>query len=174
MSVLWSLFVGFARIGTLGFGGGPSMLPLLQAECVGSGWISDEEFLEGLAVGSALPGPIATKMAVYVGWHTAGAAGALVAALGVILPSAVLMVSLGAVVLRYRAHPAVAGALTAIKPAVIGLLAFVAWELAPGAITGTVGLGVALGAFSLMAFAKVHPGAVIVIAAALGAVALRP
>jgi chromate transporter len=171
--VLWSLFIGFARVGTLGFGGGPSMLPLLQVECVSSGWVSNEQFLEGLAVGSALPGPIATKMAVYIGWHVAGPLGAVVATLGVVLPSAVLMASLGAFVLRYREHPAVSGALTALKPAVIGMLAFVAWDLGAGVLTGAVPVALAAGAFALLAWVDVHPAVVIGLAACTGAVFLR-
>ncbi|MFT4626939.1 MAG: chromate transporter [Myxococcota bacterium] len=171
--MLLSLFLGFARVGLLGFGGGPSMLPLLQAECVGNGWLTDEEFLEGLAVGSVLPGPITTKMAVYVGWHQAGALGATSAALGIVLPSAVLMATIGAIVLRYREHPIMHGALNGVKPAVVGMLAFVAWDLAPTAVVGGTSAALALAAFVALAFGKVHPGLVIVAAAALGAVIAR-
>ena len=96
------LFWGFTKVGLLGFGGGPSMLPLMQREVVGSGWLSDEEFLEGLAVGNALPGPIATKMAVYVGWDEAGPLGALAALAGVIAPSAGLMLALAVVLIKFK------------------------------------------------------------------------
>ncbi len=166
------LFMGFARVGLFGFGGGPSMIPLMQAECVGAGWVTEEEFLEGLAAGNALPGPIATKMAVYVGWSESGVLGALAAVVGVTLPSVLLMGLVSAFVLRYREHPVVAGALAGVKPAVVGMLAFVAWDLAPSGITGVAGAVVAVLAFAALV-AKVHPGLVMVGAMGLGAVAFR-
>ena len=134
--IVAEIFWGFARVGVLGFGGGPSMIPLMQAECVDSGWVTEEQFLEGLALGNALPGPIATKMAVYVGWQEAGAPGLLAAVLGVTLPSLVLMGALTVLFFRLREQPVIAGILAGVKPAVIGMLAFVAWDLAPTGITG--------------------------------------
>lgn len=162
---LWGLFLGFARVGLFGFGGGPSMLPLMQGECVRSGWVSDEQFLEGLAIGQALPGPIATKMAVYVGYTEAGLPGALAALAGVVLPSVVLMVAISTVLIRYREHPVIAAALRGVKPAVVGMLAFVAWDLAPTGVQGAGTAAIALLAFAALV-AKVHPA--IVMAAAMG------
>ena len=76
----WNLFVGFFRIGILGFGGGPTMIPLVHAECVKKyGWITDDEFSDVLAMGNALPGPIATKMASYIGYKVKGLIGASIA-----------------------------------------------------------------------------------------------
>ncbi|MCB9674157.1 MAG: chromate transporter [Alphaproteobacteria bacterium] len=166
------LFLAFARVGLFGFGGGPSMLPLMQQECVGNGFVTDEQFLEGLAVGNSLPGPIATKMALYVGWHDAGALGAAAALFGVLAPSSVLMGLLAGVLIQNRENPYVAGALKGVKPAIVGMLAFVAYDLAPTGITGWVG-----GILAVLAFAalvgKVHPGLVILVAAIFGALALR-
>lgn len=167
-----ALFMGFARVGTFGFGGGPSMIPLMQTECVGAGWLTEEQFLEGLAVGNALPGPIAVKMAVYVGWHEAGAGGAAAALIGVTAPAVVLMLALSVVLLKYREHPVVAAALKGVKPAVVGMLAWVAWDLAPAGITGIGGAIVAVLAFAALV-AKVHPGFVMVGALTIGALAFR-
>lgn len=167
-----ALFWGFARVGLLGFGGGQAMIPLMQAECVGRGWITEEQFLEGLAAGNALPGPISTKMALYVGWLEAGPLGALAAVTGVLAPSAILMLGLTAVILRYREHPMVAGALRGVKPAVVGMIAWVAWDLAPSGITGAAGAVLAVAAFGALV-ARVHPGFVMVGAMAFGAIALR-
>ncbi len=166
------LFLGFARVGVLGFGGGPAMLPLLQAECVGSSWVTEAEFLEAVAIGSALPGPIAVKVAVYVGWQVCGPLGALVALVGIISPGALLMVAVGSVLARYREHPAVVGALRGVKPAVVGMLAFVAWDLAPAGITGAAGAVLALAGFAALV-AGAHPGMVIAVAAIVGGLALR-
>lgn len=148
------------------------MIPLMQAECVGAGWISEAEFLEGLALGNALPGPIATKMALFVGWQTAGVSGAFAAILGVLLPSLAMMTVLMAVVVRYKEHPAMVGVLKGIKPAVIGMLAFVVWDLAPTGITGVGTAMLALVAFGALVL-KVHPATVMVAAMCLGAVVWR-
>jgi len=170
---LVGLFWGFARVGTFGFGGGPSMIPLMQAECVRAGWVTDEQFLEGLAAGSALPGPIATKMALYVGYVEAGPLGAAAAVLGVLLPSLVLMGALTGVLVRYREHPYVAGALSGVKPAVVGMLAFVVWDLGPSGVTGLATACLAVLAFAALV-ARVHPGIVMVLALLVGALAFRP
>ena len=167
-----ALFVGFARVGLFGFGGGPSMIPLMQRECIDSGWVTEQQFLEGLAVGNALPGPIASKMAVYVGWLDGGWLGALAALAGVVLPSALLMSVLAGVVLRYREHPWMIGALKGVKPAVIGMLAFVAWDLAPAGIVGASGAAVAGLAFAALIL-RVHPAFVLLGALALGAIFFR-
>ena len=104
------LFYGFGRVGLFAFGGGPSMIPLMQEECVEkAGWVTREEFLDALALGNALPGPIAVKMAVLVGFKTEGLLGALAALLGVAGPAVLLMLGLSAVYLRFRDQPAVAG-----------------------------------------------------------------
>lgn len=148
------------------------MIPLMQAECVNAGWVTDEQFLEGLAVGNALPGPIATKMAVYVGWHEAGTPGLLAALLGVTLPSLVLMAVLSGVLLAYREHKVVAGILSGVRPAVVGMLAFVAFDLAPAGIIGWGGALLAVASFAALVM-KVHPALVMISAMALGGLFFR-
>ena len=149
------------------------MIPLMKSECVdGRGWLTHEQFLDGLAVGSALPGPIAAKMSIYVGLQVAGAPGALVAFLGVMLPGALLMSLVASVLLRYRDAPAVSGAMAAVQPVVIGLLAWTAISLVPDGVRGGVGILFALGALGAMAL-KVHPAVVILVAMGLGAAFLR-
>jgi chromate transporter len=166
------LFLGFARVGLLGFGGGQASIPLMETECVDSGWVTHEQFLEGLAAGNALPGPISTKMALYVGWHEAGWSGAAAAFAGLTLPSSVLMLALSALIIRYRDHPVVEGGLRGVKPAVIGMLVFVAYEMAPAGLTSAATAMLAVGAFALLWF-RVHPGLVMIGALSLGALVLR-
>lgn len=168
----WQLFQAFFRVGLFGFGGGPSMIPLMQAECVGAGWVTDEQFLEGLAVGNSLPGPITTKMAMYIGYNEAGWGGAFFATVGLLIPSTVLMALLVTFLLRYREHPYVAGALRAVKPVVVGMLAWVAWDLAPSGVRDLTTALLAVIAFVALV-GKMHPALVIASAAAFGALALR-
>jgi chromate transporter len=149
------------------------MIPLMQAECVNAGWVTEEQFLEGLAAGNALPGPIATKMAVYVGWNEAGVAGLFAAVIGVTLPSLILMAVFSSLLLRYRDHRLVVGALAGVKPAVIGMLAFVAWDLAPAGITGVGSAILAVVAFVALVM-KLHPAVVMVGAMMIGGLLFRP
>ncbi len=148
------------------------MLPLIEAECVGAGWVNKDQFAEGLAAASALPGPIATKMAVLVGYQEAGVGGAVAAVSGVVLPSAVLMGVLGAWLMQHRDNRWVAAALAGVKPAIVGMLAFVAWDLAPVGVTSAGTALVAVAAFVALVY-KVHPAAVIVASVAFGVLVSR-
>jgi chromate transporter len=163
-----ALFIGFFRVGLLGFGGGPSMIPLMQRECVGAGFVSDDLFLQGLAAGNALPGPIALKMAWFVGYHHAGLVGALSALIGVTAPGVGLMAALGGVMLRYRHLPWMAAAIQGAKAATVGMLFWIAWDLAPTGVRGWLGVLFAVLAFAALV-AKVHPAVVMVAAMVVGA-----
>lgn len=148
------------------------MIPLMQAECVGAGWVSEVEFLEGLAVGNALPGPIAVKMAWYVGVSESGVLGGLAAVAGVVTPSVFLMAVLGALVMRYRQSPALSGALAGARPAVVGMLFFVALDLAPAGIGSLSAALIAVATIGAL-WMRVHPGFVMLLAMAVGMVVFR-
>src|SRR5690554_1661090 len=95
------IFLAFFIPNILGYGGGPAIIPLIEAEVVGNyGWMSAQEFAETLGLGNALPSPIATKIAGYIGYNVAGVTGALVAIIATVIPSLLLM--LGALGLLYR------------------------------------------------------------------------
>jgi chromate transporter len=171
--VLLELFWTWLKVGAFGFGGGPGMIPLMKAECVDSqGYLTEAQFLDGLAASSALPGPIAAKMSIYVGMETASWPGAVVAFIGVMLPGVALMSVVAALVLRYREHPAVGGAMSALQPVVIGLLAWTVISLIPGGIKTWQG-GILAGAALIAMALKVHPAIVIVAAIGIGAFWMR-
>ena len=145
------------------------MLPLMQAECLGAQWVTEEQFIEGLAVGNALPGPISTKMAVFVGWKVAGFWGACSALIGVVVPTALLMGLLGAFVIEYRENRWVAAALRGVKPAVIGMLFWVAFALAPAGISGLRPFVLAIAAFAALS-GGLHPAIVMLCSIVIGVV----
>jgi chromate transporter len=77
---LWNLFVAFFRASYLGFGGGPAIIPLIQAEAVDNyHWMTNSQFTDSIAVANALPGPIATKIATFIGYQVASWPGVIVA-----------------------------------------------------------------------------------------------
>ena len=181
MSELWALFYGFAKVGLFGFGGGPSMIPLIQVEVVEvRAWLSAREFVDAFAFGNALPGPIATKLAGYVGYQVAGIPGALAGLFGVSAPTILAMVGLASFYARHRSNPAVANFLGGVRPVVVALLLLVVWDFmpstfgAPGAWLGNWPFWLILAlALVLSLRFRLHPALLIVAGGLVGAVFLR-
>lgn len=177
MSDLLDLLVSFARAGLFGFGGGPAMIPLIQAEVVElRGWLTPAEFLDAFAFGNALPGPIATKLAGYVGFTVAGWGGALVALLAIALPTLVLMVALMGLAQHPRFAKLIERMLFGVRPVVVALLAVVVWDfwsaaLAPSEtpIGGSLTLYAIMGLALLLALrTRLHPAWLILAGGAVG------
>lgn len=125
----WDLFVGFLRSTMLGYGGGPSTIPLVHKEVVNRyQWMTDDEFADVLALGNTLPGPIATKMAGYIGYKVAGIWGMITALTATILPTVFIMIGLLSFLYRFKGSPYVAGMTTAVKPIVAVMLLVIAYD----------------------------------------------
>lgn len=168
------LLVAFARSGVLGYGGGPSVIPLIRYEAVENyKWMNDEEFGDILAMANALPGPIATKMAAYIGYRVKGIWGATVAILAHILPSVLAMVLLLSLLYKLKGSPVVKGMISAIGPVIGVMLAVMTYEFVVKSKKAmgwkNAGLLLVL-ALVLLEALGIHPALVIVIfvAAALG------
>jgi chromate transporter len=125
----------FFGVGAFSFGGGLSMLAFMQDQVVNQlHWLTDREFLDGLALGQLTPGPI-LMVAAFVGYKLAGVTGALVAALAIFLPSFVLMLSILPWMARTKEWRWMKAALKGIGPAVIGLLVVALGQMLPAAVT---------------------------------------
>lgn len=97
MKILWDMFLTFARIGGLTFGGGYAMLPMLQREVVEKHrWATEEELADYYAIGQCTPGIIAVNTATFIGYRQAGIAGGIFATLGVVFPSLVIVTIIAA------------------------------------------------------------------------------
>lgn len=119
------IFIAFFRSGILGYGGGPSTIPLVHREVVGHfKWMSDEEFADVLAIGNTLPGPIATKMAGHIGYQVGGVAGLFNAIIATVLPTVVGMIALIGLLSNYRESSIVTGMTHAVTP-VVGIMMLV-------------------------------------------------
>lgn len=169
MSVALELLISFTKVGTLAWGGGPGMLPLMQAEFVESrGWMTEQELVDALAAGYALPGPIATKMAVFIGWEQGGALGVVASLVGIVLPSALMIGVVLALYTSFKDNPRVEGMMRLVRPVILALLTWMVLQIAPKAVMSwqtAVLAGVAL----VLLFLKVHPAWLIVGAAGAGA-----
>lgn len=168
---LWDLLISFAKIGVVAYGGGPSMVPIIKAEIVERrGWIDTDGFMDTLAIGNALPGPIVTKVAAAIGYHKAGWCGAVVAVLGIILPSAVAILVLLGFVSMIRDNPMVDSMLKGLRPVVVAMLAYAAWDMAPNALKEYKTVAIGIVALGLMIFSPIHPALIIVAGAIVGTV----
>lgn len=121
--------LAFFRIGMLGFGGGPSSIPLVHQEVVKKyEWMTDDEFGDTLALANTLPGPIATKMAGYVGYRVAGVWGLLNALLASVIPTVVLMIAFLGLLQTYKDIPWVQHMSASVVPVVAVMLAVLTWD----------------------------------------------
>lgn len=99
MNVLWKLFWVFAKIGVMTFGGGYAMLPMLQREIVENrGWATEEELMDYFAIGQCTPGIIAVNTATFIGQKQKGIVGGIVASIGIVFPSLVIISMLAGVI----------------------------------------------------------------------------
>lgn len=120
---LLDIFMAFFKSSILSYGGGPASIPLMQREVVNTyKWFTNEQFADALAIGNTLPGPIAPKMAAYIGYNIQGILGAITGVVASVVPTAVAVVILAKVLLLYKESPRIKGMLTIAKPIVVVLL----------------------------------------------------
>ena len=124
MKELFQIFICFIKIGALTFGGGYSMLPMLQKELVEKHmWLKEEEILDFYAIAQCLPGLIAVNMAAMTGCRIKGVRGGAAAALGVVFPSYVIIVVIAAFIQNFISNPIMQNAFFGIRIAVSALIA---------------------------------------------------
>lgn len=166
------IFVGFFRAGMLGYGGGPSSIPLIRKEVVDTyEWMTDDEFGDVLALGNTLPGPIAPKMAGYIGYRVAGIVGLFTAIMATIVPSVLLMIILIGFLSSFRDSPSVQGMTQAVTPVVGVMLGVLAYDFFKQSRKGLgIVWAIVLCVVSLvgMQFVGLHPAIIIVVLMAFG------
>lgn len=168
-----ALFDTFFRVGSLVFGGGHVVLPLLQREVVPAGWVTNDQFITGYAAAQAIPGPLFTFSA-YLGAVSRpapnGWLGALIALLAIYLPSFLLLIGILPFWNRLRAFEPFQAALRGINAAVVGILLAALYQpIWTSAIHAPVDFALALIAFGLLVVWKMPPWVVVVVSALLGA-----
>lgn len=122
--IYWQIFVAFFKIGLFGFGGGYSMLSLLQAEIVTHHhWITTTEFADIVAISQMTPGPISINSATYIGYTTTGSVwGSVIATMALCLPSLILMIAASYFYVRLRNNLYVSQIIRSLRPVVIGMI----------------------------------------------------
>ncbi|WP_088010872.1 chromate transporter [Gottfriedia acidiceleris] len=160
-----NIFVAFFRSSILGYGGGPSTIPLVYKEVVDTyKWMKDEEFSEILAIGNMLPGPINTKLAGYIGYRIGGISGMLNAIIATILPTILLMIILLTSLSSFKDIKWVNGMKESIVPVVGVMLGVLTWQFYQSAKKGlktpTILIHLVVGLF-LIQFLHIHPAIII-------------
>lgn len=189
--LLWELFAVFTRVAMFSWGGGPASLALMQRETTsalwippGSSqptpWVTPEEFADAVAVGNALPGPIAPQVSAFIGYKLAGFPGAIAAVTGTVLPTTILMLIMVIFFFGIKDSPTVQAMLKVVRPIVVGFLLWTAYDMALS-VFGARKLGwltaltqgwdkllFTLVAFALLTWTKINPVFLILGGALLG------
>lgn len=171
MGSLMELFLTFAKVGVMTFGGGYAMLPILQRELVeDKGWATEEELADYFAIGQCTPGVIAVNTATFIGHKRRGVAGGIVATLGVVFPSVVIITFLAGLISNFSSFPPVQNAFAGIRVGVCVLIFNAICKLWKSSVkdvlTLCIFLAVTVGSF----FLNISPAIFVVAASAIGVI----
>ncbi len=117
------LFLEFLKIGLFAVGGGMATLPFIQDMAEETGWCTNAQIADMLAISESTPGPIGINMATYVGYEVGGLSGAFAATLGVVIPGVIFVIIVMSVIGKFRENKLVTGAFYGLRPASAGLIA---------------------------------------------------
>ena len=177
---LIELFLAFLKIVAFTFGGGYAMIAMIQAEAERHGWLTQEELVDFVALSESTPGPLAVNMATFVGIKTYGIRGAIIATLGIVMPSFIIILIAAKCFEKYKKSKAVDGIMSGLKPAVAGMIGAAFISVArtvffPAGINLSVFSSASFWLFlglsavtAVLAFKKVHPIKIILLSAVIG------
>lgn len=170
MKKIIELFLTFAKIGAVTFGGGYAMLPILQREVVEKHkWATEEELLDYYAVGQCTPGVIAVNTATFIGYKEKGIIGGIFATLGVICPSIIILTILAAFIDNFSEYAIVQHAMAGIRVCVCALVISAVVKLLKKAVRNTLGLVIFGACFLLAVFCPdIQTALLVVLAGVVG------
>jgi chromate transporter len=162
----WQIFLAFFIPNIIGYGGGPPSIPLVQAEVVDHyGWMTNAQFSQILALANSLPGPIATKLAGYIGYEIGGVWGAIIGLFASMGPTVIAMLLLMSLLVKFKDSPRIKAMTGLIYPAIAILMALLAVEflsISLDQLSWIHTLILAAVALFLLQKMKIHPAWVIV------------
>ena len=127
---LWNIFTVFAKIGAFTIGGGYAMIPLIEAEMLKRGWISQDDMPDIIVLAQSAPGILAVNMAIYSGYRLRGLRGAIAASIGAVLPSFLIILLIAMLFTGIKDNPTVVKIFKGIRPVAVGLILVPAVNLA--------------------------------------------
>jgi chromate transporter len=165
------LFTSWFKIGLFTFGGGYAMLPLIEKEVIDRRqWSTQEEILDIFALSQSLPGAIAINSAIFLGYRLGGVSGAVVSAVGVVLPSLLVILAIAVSFAKLKGSESVMAAFAGIRAAVAGLVAAAAVRIARSSVRNLTAVGFAAVSLGISLFTEIHAAWVILVGALAGIV----
>ena len=164
MQLYIDIFLAFFIPNIVGYGGGPAIIPLIEAQVVSQyGWMDATRFAEVLALGNALPSPIATKMAGYIGYEVGGILGAFLAVFATAAPTILIMIIAMSILYKYRNAPKVKALSAWVLPVIAALMAILSYKLVISGIDAGIVHFILLFVFAAVTLEKlkIHPTCVI-------------
>ncbi len=169
MKELMDLFIAFARVGVLTFGGGYAMLPILQREIVEkNNWATDEELMDYYAIGQCTPGVIAVNTATFIGQKNKGIIGGIMATLGVVMPSLIIITAIAAFISNFSDLAIVKNAFAGVRVCVCVLIFNAVVKLWKSSVVDKATMIIFIGVFLGSVLTDLSPVLFIVIAALAG------
>ena len=169
MKELMDLFIAFARVGALTFGGGYAMLPILQREIVEkNNWASDEELMDYYAIGQCTPGVIAVNTATFIGQKNKGIIGGIMATLGVVMPSLIIITAIAAFISNFSDLAIVKNAFAGVRVCVCVLIFNAVVKLWKSSVVDKATMIIFIGVFLGSSLTDLSPILFIVISAIAG------
>ena len=169
MNIYLDLFLTFAKVGVCTFGGGYAMLPILQREVVEKkGWATNEELTDYFAIGQCTPGVIAVNTATFIGFKFKSYLGGVLATLGVVFPSIVIIAAIAAFLSNFADIPMVQHAMGGVSACVVAMIAASAIKLGKSAIKDRVTTIIFLVVLALAALLQLSPVLLVILAGLSG------
>lgn len=173
MNAYITLFLTFAKVGVMTFGGGYAMLPILQREVVESkGWATDEELADYFAIGQCTPGVIAVNTATFIGQKQHGILGGIIATLGMVFPSLVIISILAGLITSFSHLLVVQQAMAGVRVCVCVLILNAVLKLSKSSIVDKIAFGIFLLVFLVSYFTSISP-VICVLAAAIAGILVK-
>ncbi|MBP2643666.1 MAG: Chromate transporter [Firmicutes bacterium] len=175
MDLYIDILITFLKIGLVGFGGGYAIIPIIESEAALHGWLDVKQLTNIIAIAAMAPGPIAANCATIIGFKLSSLEGAVVACIGITLPSLFIILFLGKLFLKFQQHALVKAIFYGLRATIIGTIVYAAIKFAVsnGIIGGANGIDVKsvlvlLVSFVLLIKTKINPIYLIILAGMVG------
>ena len=167
---LLNAFISFFKIGAFTLGGGYAMLPLIQDEVVDKKkWLSNEEFIDAIAIAQSSPGPVAVNSSIFIGYKLNGVLGSIVCTLGVILPSFFTILIIVKFLYQHRNNKIIDQIFSGIRPAVVALIFSSVYKLAKTSKLNKYTALISIVSFAVIVLLNVSP-IIVILLGGLGAI----
>lgn len=169
LKLLSDLYLTFFKLGSVSFGGGYSMIPLIEREAVDEKkWVEKEQIVDIFAVSESLPGSIGLNSSGFIGFYVGGIPGAISALLGNMSPCIIIVLLLSMIFEKVSNNPYVISAFKGIYPVIVGLISYAAYKIGKTALTDLTTIIILALSFTAVFFLKLDPVTVIISGAVLG------